>query len=209
MGFKENLKIARERYGLTRAQMGEKLGMSGVAYGNYELGHREPKLKRLCQIAFILQTTPDALLGYSLVNNPTRYERLEQVIKSTGCTLKRARWRHAWEQGYHNGYEIIFPNEYSVTVEKLDDLENICHELVKSNALKRHIKEVKFLELKRILLDYGQRQRERNDRELEQYLDTINKQLNKDGKGIIGGFLPFNPPNKNQKSTSQDQDDDS
>ncbi|MDD7157242.1 MAG: helix-turn-helix transcriptional regulator [Megasphaera elsdenii] len=68
MSFKDNLKYAREKNGLSRTQMAEKLDMTPTAYGAYELGKREPKLEKLCQIANILHTTPNDLLNYTPIN---------------------------------------------------------------------------------------------------------------------------------------------
>lgn len=64
MSFKDNLKEERERNKLTRSEMAKKLNMTPTAYGAYELGKREPKLEKLCDIADILHTSPNHLLGY-------------------------------------------------------------------------------------------------------------------------------------------------
>ena len=64
MSFKDNLKAERERNKLTRSEMAKKLNMTPTAYGAYELGKREPKLEKLCDIADILHTSPTQLLGY-------------------------------------------------------------------------------------------------------------------------------------------------
>lgn len=77
MGFKENLKSYRELKKYTRSQMANKLGMTSTAYGAYELGNREPNLDKLCDIAKILEVTPNDLLGYS-TDKSVEYSRLQK-----------------------------------------------------------------------------------------------------------------------------------
>lgn len=75
MSFKDNLKCTREKNGLSRTEMAEKLDMTPTAYGAYELGKREPKLEKLCQIATVLHTSPNDLLGYG------EADELEKTIR--------------------------------------------------------------------------------------------------------------------------------
>ena len=77
MGFKENLKSYRELKKYTRSQIAKKLGMTSTAYGAYELGNREPNLDKLCDIAKILEVTPNDLLGYS-TDQSVEYSRLQK-----------------------------------------------------------------------------------------------------------------------------------
>lgn len=63
MPFCENLKRCRERAGLTRKDIAEKIHMTANGYGLYETGRSEPSLGVLCKIASILRTSTDDLLG--------------------------------------------------------------------------------------------------------------------------------------------------
>lgn len=86
MHFKENLQAFRKLKKYSRAQMAEKLGMTPTAYGAYELGNREPKLEKVCEIAEILNTTPNALLGYEPSSN-TEQAQIEKMYQDFGFQL--------------------------------------------------------------------------------------------------------------------------
>lgn len=86
MGFKENLKSYRELKKYTRSQMAKRLGMTSTAYGAYELGNREPNLEKLCDIAKILEVTPNDLLGYS-PDQSVEYSRLQKEFHRFGFLL--------------------------------------------------------------------------------------------------------------------------
>lgn len=49
----------------------EKLGLKQAKYSHYENKRREPSLDELCRIARSLNTTPDVLLGFSPIPQPT------------------------------------------------------------------------------------------------------------------------------------------
>lgn len=59
----QNLKRARETAHLTQSQVSEKLGITPVAYQNYEYGKREPKGDMLVQLANLFNVSTDYLLG--------------------------------------------------------------------------------------------------------------------------------------------------
>lgn len=59
----EILKQLRKQNGFTQKQMAEQLGITISAYGNYELGQRQPTPEMLCKIADILGVSVDYLLG--------------------------------------------------------------------------------------------------------------------------------------------------
>lgn len=61
--FPALLKAARLRQGLTQQEAAEALGVSPSAYCGYETGKRQPDLSRLAQLAALLSTSADALLG--------------------------------------------------------------------------------------------------------------------------------------------------
>lgn len=59
----QNLKKAREMAHLTQYQVAEKLGITSVAYQNYEYGKREPNNSLLCRISDLFNVSTDYLLG--------------------------------------------------------------------------------------------------------------------------------------------------
>lgn len=76
MDFKGNLKRLRESRGLTRVEIAKRLNMTPAAYGAYELGKREPKFDKLCEIADLLHTSIDDLLGYVPHNDANRVAKI-------------------------------------------------------------------------------------------------------------------------------------
>ena len=51
MKIGEKIKIARKRAGMTQEQLGQKIGVTGVAVMRYERGERQPKVETLLSIA--------------------------------------------------------------------------------------------------------------------------------------------------------------
>ena len=64
MEFGENLKRLRKQAKITQQEMADKIGVSRVSYSYYERGRALPTIENLCNIASILNATPNALLGY-------------------------------------------------------------------------------------------------------------------------------------------------
>ena len=61
--FNENLKIARERNGLSQKDIAEGIGVAKSTYSLYESGNREPNVQTIKKIADILNVSADELLG--------------------------------------------------------------------------------------------------------------------------------------------------
>lgn len=61
--FNVNLKIARERKGLSQKDIAEKIGVAKSTYSLYESGHREPNVQTIKKIADLLNVSADELLG--------------------------------------------------------------------------------------------------------------------------------------------------
>lgn len=59
----EILKQLRKQNGFTQKQMAVQLGITISAYGNYELGQRQPTPEMLCKLADIFGVSVDYLLG--------------------------------------------------------------------------------------------------------------------------------------------------
>lgn len=122
MTFKDNLKKVRELSGLTRVEIAKRLNMTPAAYGAYELGKREPKFDKLCEIADLLHTSIDDLLGYK----PGQLSAIQQIkhdFANAGYELKEegSTW---WR------YEITEPGEeYPFHIKTEDDLKQIYQQI--------------------------------------------------------------------------------
>ena len=75
--FNENLREARLRKKLTQQQVADKLGIAKSTYCQYETGASEPNVLRLKELAKILETTGDALLGIE-VHVKSRFEEMQE-----------------------------------------------------------------------------------------------------------------------------------
>lgn len=62
----DRMKAARTAKGLTQEQLGEMVGMSGVAIMRYEKNQREPRQKALNKIAMVLGVSEAWLMGYDV-----------------------------------------------------------------------------------------------------------------------------------------------
>ena len=93
--FAERLRKLRENAGLTRAQLGEKVGVSGRSIINYENGERIPFGDTCAKMAETFGITTDELLG---VSNPqlemAKAEALDSM-RSTNGKSGAARLEHA------------------------------------------------------------------------------------------------------------------
>ena len=61
--FNSNLKMARERKGISQKEMSENIGVAKSTYSLYESGNREPNIQTIKKIADILNVSADELLG--------------------------------------------------------------------------------------------------------------------------------------------------
>lgn len=80
MSFDENLKAIRTKRGITQKSLGTRLGVTQVTVGNWERGVRQPSFSLLLQIADILDTSTDVLLGRPLSSNPHRFDEETEDI---------------------------------------------------------------------------------------------------------------------------------
>lgn len=158
MDFKDNLKKIRELSGFTRVEMANQLNMTPAAYGAYELGKREPKFTKLCEIAEILHTSIDELLGYK-PGQPSMIQQIKQDFANAGCELKEegSTW---WR------YEITEPGEeYPFHIKTEDDLKQI-YQQIKLDVF-RDLKKVWADNIHNALVDY---ERKLNQEENQAYL---------------------------------------
>lgn len=65
----ERIKRRRIQLGLTQTQLAEKVNTKKTTISNYETGYSTPSTEMLTDLANVLQTTADYLLGRT--NNPT------------------------------------------------------------------------------------------------------------------------------------------
>ncbi len=74
MNFQQRLRYYREKAGYKSAKdFAEKLGIGYTTYVAYENKDREPRYKTLCQIAHLLNITPNDLLGFEENDELHRY----------------------------------------------------------------------------------------------------------------------------------------
>lgn len=73
INFAENLKKYRELRGLSKEELGSRVGVSGVTVGYWETGRNEPRMGKVDHIAQVLDVTIDDLLFDSPIN------KIEQI----------------------------------------------------------------------------------------------------------------------------------
>lgn len=101
----KRLKSLREEKELTQKDLADMLGLTPKAISFYELGSREPSSEVLINMARILDTTTDYLLGYS--DSKTNKEIPVRMQKDLNKFLEQA--------------EIIFDgNTYNLTEDEKD-----------------------------------------------------------------------------------------
>ena len=114
--FAERLRKLREDAGLTRAQLGEKVGVSGRSIINYENGERIPVGDTCAKMAETFGITTDELLGVSnpqlemakaealdsmrLTNGKSGAARLEHALNTVGSVLAGGELSEAQAQEY-------------------------------------------------------------------------------------------------------------
>lgn len=67
MSFEANLREARERIGWTQQRVADELGITKSTYCGYETGKRKPDVPKIKELARILHTPADILLGVSAI----------------------------------------------------------------------------------------------------------------------------------------------
>ena len=76
--FNENLREARLKKKLTQQQVADMLGIAKSTYCQYETGVSEPNVLRLKELAKVLETTGDELLGIEVPTKSRFNEMLEK-----------------------------------------------------------------------------------------------------------------------------------
>lgn len=75
--LKKRLKSARESRRLTQDELAKKLNVTKGTISNYENGHSTPSNEMLKDLANVLNTTTDYLLGRTDSENPGKLEHLK------------------------------------------------------------------------------------------------------------------------------------
>lgn len=142
MDFKDNLKKIRELSGFTRVEMANQLNMTPAAYGAYELGKREPKFTKLCEIAEILHTSIDELLGYVPQNNANR---IFNQYRDIGASVSKS----ITDKGF-----IVRVGRNRYWIESEADLAIVYDKAMKDEALIKDVKRMKAIALEMALFKY-------------------------------------------------------
>ena len=78
--FTERVKLLRLKKGLTQAELANEVGAMQNSYNRWERGKREPSFDNILQLADVLDTTTDYLLGKTNYNQ-TDWKQLREFEK--------------------------------------------------------------------------------------------------------------------------------
>lgn len=76
------LKELRKEANATQADMAKILGVTVSAYGNYELGQREPTIEFLCKLADYFNVSVDYLIGHETKKGPIMERPLSNLAET-------------------------------------------------------------------------------------------------------------------------------
>ena len=62
--FADNLRMLRAKKRINQEELGQAIGVPGNTIWNYENGKNIPGIDKVCLLADVLGTTPDALVGW-------------------------------------------------------------------------------------------------------------------------------------------------
>lgn len=119
----KHIKEARKARGLTQEQLGEKIGMSGVAIMRYEKGQREPSKEIIEKMAYVLKVSPMDLIGWKLVND---FESFLNYLKSLNYSV----FVHQYSE---DSYAVEIQKDGFVaefSQEEFEELQDKCKENV-------------------------------------------------------------------------------
>lgn len=86
----DNLRISRERAGLSRRQVAEYLPRTVQIVGQYESGYANPSIAMLCKLCELYHCTPNDLLGYEqrrTTRNGSPDEQTLEYLKNLGFSI--------------------------------------------------------------------------------------------------------------------------
>lgn len=89
--WNENIKMYRERSGLSQKELSMSLGISERTLQRYEAGDSEPTISILLKLSKIYDTSIDNIIGNDVSNNfdITKIERYIRAIENSCNTLRR------------------------------------------------------------------------------------------------------------------------
>jgi transcriptional regulator with XRE-family HTH domain len=83
----KSLRRRAEELGLSHAEVARRTGVSERRYGHYVAGRNEPDLATLLRVAEVLQTSPNALLGFDAEAMPTKRRRLTDRLNAAANAM--------------------------------------------------------------------------------------------------------------------------
>ena len=83
----KNIREARKSKGLTQEELGNLIGLTGVAIMRYEKDQREPNMETIKKIANALNIHPMDLLSWEQVTEINEFENFIEYIKSIGYSV--------------------------------------------------------------------------------------------------------------------------
>lgn len=116
--FAENLRKAREKAGLSQAEVADAIGVARPTYSNYERGVREPYVPMIQKIAEVLGMTGDELLG------------LEDLDASRGYYQSRRAAAYAEQMANDPRYQVLFDAVSNVPPEDIDLVRQLIERFI-------------------------------------------------------------------------------
>lgn len=130
----ENIKKIRRQSGYTQAELGKKLGVSAVMISQWERGERNPKAENIKRIANVFNINDKLITGKDskIMSHPAFAEKKTENKKS---------------QSLGKGLAELFPDEFLLTNNKLDDLDHEYLELFEMLNEKGKLKAIELTEI--------------------------------------------------------------
>lgn len=165
MSIGENIRLHRKEKGLTQEELGELVGISGVAVMRYEKGQREPKQETLLKIAKALGVHLRDLIDQSIWEefDTQHSEAVKQVneglavinfLESMGFTLSEQVTKWHDEEVDDEGHTAQIPDESEIILSKdghtatftqaeFEELQNGAKEAIEGRFYKKVLEEQK------------------------------------------------------------------
>ena len=86
--YTDILKELRRDKHLTQLDLAKHFGISQTMYSMYESGRRTMKLEMLCELADILETSTDYILGRTAQHRPTQLQPQQWQARAAECINK-------------------------------------------------------------------------------------------------------------------------
>ena len=110
MNFDKNLKMYRERAGITRPELASRLNIATNTYGLYETGRSQPNLQTLVKISEILEVSICDLLGVPNYPSKLAKQDLDKLLSDIEYLLDKGAFFYKGEfkdcYSYHSLDEL-------------------------------------------------------------------------------------------------------